>query len=74
MLDGIENKNQYSASYLRRNYNDFINLNQYLIANGLRTVDDDADDPRQAQPSFRSFHGDPAPDGVKKILTVGAAQ
>jgi hypothetical protein len=73
MLDGIENKNEYSPSYLRRNYNDFINLNQYLIANGLRTVDDDADDPRQARPSFRWFHGDPAPDGVKKILTVGAA-
>jgi hypothetical protein len=74
MLDGLENKNEYSTNYLLRNRNDFVNLNQYLIANGLRTDYHDEDDPRPALHYSGLFYAQPAPDGVKKILTVGAAQ
>jgi len=81
MIEGAKNQNEYSANYFRSG-DDFINLNKYLIANGLRTVCltenglrtvcHDEDDPRPVLHYFGL--ADPAPDGVKKILTVGAAQ
>jgi hypothetical protein len=75
MLEGAKNQNGFSAEYFERSAeNDFINLNQYLIVNGLRTVDREEDDPRPAHQYFSLFNADPTPDGVKKILTIGAAQ
>jgi hypothetical protein len=75
MLESAKNQDAFSADYfLRSAANDFINLNQYLIANGLRTVDRDEDDPRPAHQYFSPFNADPTPDGVKEILTVGSAQ
>ena len=74
MLEGARN-NEFSAYHFERSAeNDFINLNQYLIANGLRTVDREEDDPRPAHLYFSLFNADPTPDGIKKILTIGAAQ
>jgi hypothetical protein len=75
MLEGAKNQNEFSTDYFQQSAaNDFINLNQYLIANGLRTLDSDEDDPRPPHQYFRLFNFDPTPDGVKKILTIGAAQ
>jgi hypothetical protein len=74
MLDGAKYQNEYSAPFRHRaDADEFIDLNKYLIANGLRALDLDKDDPR---PNLELFPGkaNPTPDGVKKILTVGAAQ
>ena len=68
MMDGA--KNEYSLSpffFAGASGNDFINLNAYLIANGLVATD------------HNSYlvtlpYVDPTPNGVKRILTVGAAQ
>jgi hypothetical protein len=75
MQEGMKDQNAYSADPFRRDMaNSFINLNQYLTSNGLRAVDSDEDDPRPAHKYFHLFNAEPAPDGVKKILLVGAAQ
>jgi hypothetical protein len=37
-------------------------------------VDREEDDPRPAHQYFSLFNADPTPDGVKKILTIGARQ
>jgi hypothetical protein len=40
MLEGAKDQSEFIADYFQPSAaNDFINLNQYLIANGLRTVD-----------------------------------
>jgi hypothetical protein len=75
MLEGLKDRNPYIAHFFERGAsNGFINLNQYLIANGLRAVESDKDDPRTGNQYFSLFEPDPAPEGVKRILTVGAAQ
>jgi hypothetical protein len=78
MLEGAKNQNEYSGPF-QSTVNDFISLNQYLIGNGLRSLDRDEDDPRapdlnaQLEWSLVS-NADLTPDGMKKILTVGAVQ
>src|SRR5262249_25461258 len=52
----------------------FINLNQYLTTNRLRAVDHDKLDLRTVNQYFEWWIADPTPEGVKKILTVGAPQ
>jgi hypothetical protein len=77
MLEGAKDQNEFSADYLevRSTADDFINLNQYPTANALRTIVRDEDDPRPAAQFFGLFfNADPTSDGVKKILTVGAAE
>jgi hypothetical protein len=75
MLEGAENKNAYGALHLLKDTgNDFINLNQYLTANGLRTIDQEEDDPREGHKYFGLFNPAPTPEGVKTILKIGAAQ
>jgi len=75
MLEGVENKNAYGAlHFLKDTGNDFIDLNAYLTANGLRALDREEDDPREAHKYFGLFNPAPAPEGVKTILRVGAAQ
>jgi hypothetical protein len=76
MLEGVENKNAYNADYFLgwNAAKNFINLNQYLTANGLRAVDRDEGNPREAHKYFGLFNVEPAPEGVKTILRVGVAQ
>ena len=72
MLEGAKDQNEFSAEYFRPSAaNDFIDLNQYLVANGIAKADHDDGDPRQSRQDHGSFIPDPTPDGVKKILTVG---
>jgi len=73
MLEGESDQTKFSAEYFWPSAsNDFIDLNQYLVANRLAKPDHDDGDPRQARQYYGSFIPDPTPDGVKKILTVGA--
>jgi hypothetical protein len=73
MLEDAKDQNEFSAEYFRLSAaNDFIDLNQYLVANGIAKADHDDGDPRQARQYYGSFIPDPTPEGVKKILIVGA--
>ena len=76
MLEGVKDQNDFSAYWLdeKSAANGFINLNQYLKTNRLRGVNREEDDPRPGHQYFSDFFAEPTPEGVKKILTVGAAQ
>jgi hypothetical protein len=74
-VDGPFFERQYSIQNFDKSAaGRFINLNQYLIANGLRTAGSEGSDPRRYASSYYPWHAEPTPDGVKKILTVGAPQ
>jgi hypothetical protein len=76
MLEGVKDQNDFSAYWLdeKSAANGFINLNQYLKTNRLRGVNREEDDPRPGHQYFSDFFAEATPEGVKKILTVGAAQ
>lgn len=75
MLEGVKDQNDFSAYWFdeKSAANGFINLNQYLKTNGLRGVNREEDDPRRGHQYFSNFFAEPTPEGVKKILLVGAA-
>jgi hypothetical protein len=72
MLDGSTDHDEYDAQYIGRRGNDFINFNQYLGANELRSLEDDESDPRPARKYFNPFKVAATPKGVQNILTIGA--
>jgi hypothetical protein len=75
MLDSAKNQDGYSPDLPQQSAGDnFINLNLYLIANGLRPADRGDDDPRPGAGYLLLPEPDATPDGVKKILTIGAAK
>ena len=73
MLQGTDETTFSAPYFLKGAGDDFINLNQYLAANGLRAVDQGRDDPRETK-FFIPINLTPTPEGIKTILKVGAAQ
>ena len=76
MLEGAKNQDGYGVYWFQHSSaSEFINLNQYLVANALRSAASDENDPRPGHQFFGiPINAMPTPDGVKKILTVGATQ
>ncbi|HEV2545910.1 MAG TPA: hypothetical protein VGU20_01095 [Stellaceae bacterium] len=75
MLSGAANSNNDFGGALRERGSEFISLNQYLIANGLRKGVEDQKDPRHlsGQVSFFAFLASALPTGVTKVLQIGEA-
>jgi hypothetical protein len=74
MLGSANNKNEYGAFLLEREFEgNFINLNQYLVRNGLQTASQDENDTRESSKYFWLLAAQPVPEGVRAILSVGTA-
>ena len=75
MLGGTKDPDAYSAIWLGHPGDAFIDLNRYLIENGLRRMDVHQNDPRPAARIFETLRFDgnaPTKEGVEKVMAVGA--
>lgn len=72
MLAGAKDQNLYSALWLGNSRDAFMDLNLYLMANGLLKIGDLGNDPRQAAKYFFLYMPGPTKEGIEKVLTMGA--